>query len=343
MSEKFILTIAIPTFNRQFFLIKTLDSMLPLTAHKDIEILVIENCSDDGTWEWLSHKKDKLNLTIIRNVTNFGIEGNIIQALFYAQGQYVWLLSDHMQIHVPEVISFLNRLNNGLEFTFGYARIAEYSPVLPQPYVPFEIQKLDQVALGKLIFFMGNISAFIIKKNYLHQCGRFIFRFSNYSYPHLGVFIPAHKHDTFIELPIVSHFICDLTERKHISYDTFRSRFIGFIKAMEEIRKFNQNFKKINNSLKYNKKLSSALVSDTILKLCFEVNNAPKPFEFAFCLYHYQGIIRLFLLICFFLSFLPKKIRPGISRAFFKILLPNWYKKATQEYKRFFSLEMIKE
>lgn len=125
MADNPILTIALPTFNRLRLLEKTLQSIMPLKNINEVEILVIDNTSDDGTWEWLCQNKNELGLCIKRNVTNLGIEGNIIQALLNAQGDYIWLLSDHMKVNVNEIITFINHLKGGLEFTFGYARIAE--------------------------------------------------------------------------------------------------------------------------------------------------------------------------------------------------------------------------
>ncbi len=342
MLNNTILTIAIPTFNRQHSLERTLQSLAPLSNISKVQILVIDNCSNDGTWEWLCREKDELGITIEQNTVNLGIEGNIIQALLHAKGDYVWFLSDHMNVNLPEVITFIGKLKAGLEFTFGYARIAEYSSVVPESYIPIELKKLDQYSLGEIIFFMGNISAFIVNRNYLSQCIRTVFRFSSYSYPQLGVFVHADKNATFVELPTVSNFVSDKTKPKRISYDTFRSRFIGFVRAVDEIRRLNPNLKHIHKALK-NPILIRAIAFDALSKLCFATSNSIKPSEFAFCLRRYPGKIRLFLLVCMLLSALPEKIRLSASRVFFSTLFPSVYQRAAQAHKLRFSSEIIKE
>ncbi|MBA3028633.1 MAG: glycosyltransferase family 2 protein [Desulfobacteraceae bacterium] len=77
MANTLKLTISIPTFNRLELLKKTLQSIEPLKNNSDIELLVTDNNSDDGTWERLCRKKDDYGLCIKRNIMNLGIEGNI--------------------------------------------------------------------------------------------------------------------------------------------------------------------------------------------------------------------------------------------------------------------------
>ena len=342
MRDDPILTIAIPTFNRQLLLENTLASLMDFRDTADVEVLVVDNCSTDGTWEWLCRKRNDLGLTIRRNHVNLGIEGNIIQALLYAKGDYVWLLSDHMCIDVKEAKTFLSYLREGMEFTFGYARISQNFSVLPKTYTPFSIGKIDQCSLGELIFYVGNISAFVVNRTFLHECFRTIFRFSFFSYPHLGVFVHANESSSFIELPSVSSFIVDRGQPKRISYDTFRSRFIGFVRAVGEIRRLNPNFKNINKALN-TRRLLGALVEDSISVLCFEKARPIKPSEFAFCLWHYPGMIKVFLLACLGLSALPHKLRIAFSKAFFRTLTPMRFKKAEKNSGCRFTKEIIIE
>ena len=343
MLNNTILTIAIPTFNRRQVLEKTLQSLVPLSNISKVQILVIDNCSNDGTWEWLCRSKDELGITIEQNIVNLGIEGNIIQALLHAKGNYVWLLSDHMHVNVTEVITFINKLKVGLAFTFGYARIAEYATVLPKSYIPIELKKLDQHSLGEIIFFMGNISTFIVNSNYLNQCVRTIFRFSSYSYPQLGVFVHAKKDATFVELPIVSSFLGDMRESKRISYDMFRSRFIGFARALEEIDRLNPNYKGMINYALSNRMITGPLALESVLSLCFSGSNVIKTSEFIFCFRRYHGKIRIFLFVCILLSMLPSKITPAVSKIFFRTFRKNIYQAMLIEHSLRFSSESIKE
>ncbi len=345
-NRNILLTIAIPTFERRLFLEKSLKSLESLSGSDNIEILIIDNHSSDNTFEWLCQAKKRLNITVKQNPINLGIEGNIICALLHAKGNYVWLLSDHTCVNASEVTNFVNKIENGLKFTFGYAKATTYPNILPESYIPFKLSKLNQKVLGKLIFYMGNISTFIINKSYFNKYVRTFIRFSGYSYPQLGGFVHINKNDTFIEVPSVSYFIdSHLKELKsyRISYDWFRSRFIGFARAVDEITRLNSNLKNINHYALKDKVLIKALIRTAIGNLCWETDYSIKPYEYAFCLSHYYGYIQFFLLGCIFVSSLPEKFRLIFCRNFFKIFFPNHYKNLELFNKSIFYSEVIKE
>lgn len=337
------LSIAIPTFNRLGSLQQTLLSLGPLRNENNLEILVLDNCSDDGTWEWLCLESENLGITAKRNPFDLGLEGNIIQALTLARGKYVWLLSDHMVVQASEVSIFLEKLRAGLTFTLGYARIATYETVLPKIYTISSLEDIDKVLFWRMIFFMSNISAFIVNRNHLYKCYRSLFRFSCYSYPHLGVFVHVSKDDTFVELPPISSFAAgDPSKPKCISYDTFRSRFIGYVRAIKEIRRLNPQVSWSHQALNI-RHLLGALVYDAISSLCREATNRVGFNEFAFCLRHYPGKIRFFLLLCIILSLIPHKFRTAVSKMIFRALLPKLYTRAMVISEGRFSAESIIE
>lgn len=337
----YIISIVIPTYNRLSTLKKTLSSMEFLAQEKDVELLVIDNQSDDGTWEWLLKQSDKTNLRIERTPINLGIEGNIIQSLLASKGKYVWLLSDHMRMNLFSVKNFLKKLRGGLDFTFGYARIAEYISVLPEAYKPIPLREMRPGYFGKFAFVVGNISGFIVNRDCLEKAGRALFRFSSFSYPHLGVFIHANEKDTFIETEMVTKFMDRANEPRRLSYDPFRSRFIGFVEAMKSITRLNPKLKWTVKDLNI-RLLLGALVYDSIAVLCSE--NQPIGFaEFFYCLRHYPGMIRAFLLVCTLLSLLPKVFRTAISRLFFRTFLPNAYHKAMKIHEAQFATSDLLE
>ncbi len=321
-----LLTIAIPTFNRLASLKDTINSLAPLFNNTEIEIVIIDNCSTDGTWQWLDSLKEKNGLHIYKNVTNLGIEGNIIQALFSGSGKYVWLLSDHMIVYPNEIKKTLIKLKTGLNFDLGFARVSAHDSVLPSTYTPTEIKMIDQYSLGKIIFYMGNTSAFLCNKQYLYVNARFVYRFSSFSYPHLGVFLNAKDNSTIIELPSHSEFSSISYGKKRISYDSFRSRFIGYVKAIKQMQKLNSNFRNINKALN-TRLLILPLVFDSILDLCFGKGKGISTSEYFFCFIHYPGKIRLFLLACIFLSLWPNSIKRRLSRIMFRTVLHKSFEK----------------
>ncbi len=93
-----LLSIAIPTWNRSFFLEKTLKQLqqeLVYCEPESVEILVSDNFSSDNTQEIVDQAKiSGLKLNYIRNEENIGSDANIAQCFNLATGNYVLILGD---------------------------------------------------------------------------------------------------------------------------------------------------------------------------------------------------------------------------------------------------------
>jgi glycosyltransferase involved in cell wall biosynthesis len=82
--------VCIPVYNCAAFLRAAVDSVLRQT-HRSLRLVVIDNCSTDGTLETLTGIADP-RLEIHRNRSNLGMEGNWNRALELADGEYLKLL-----------------------------------------------------------------------------------------------------------------------------------------------------------------------------------------------------------------------------------------------------------
>lgn len=85
---EYLLTIAIPTYNRKNLLKRALDSITP-QLNSRIEILVSDNASDDGTDDMIAESYPMVHY--IKNTTNMGADYNFIQCYREAKGKYVIL------------------------------------------------------------------------------------------------------------------------------------------------------------------------------------------------------------------------------------------------------------
>jgi abequosyltransferase len=95
--NKPILTIAIPTFNRAYYLSETLKQLyveLNFCKNYDIEILISDNASSDNTKAIVRFYEKKINLRCISNSKNIGPDKNFAQCFNEAKGHYVLLLGD---------------------------------------------------------------------------------------------------------------------------------------------------------------------------------------------------------------------------------------------------------
>jgi glycosyltransferase involved in cell wall biosynthesis len=86
--------ILIPTFNRKDFLSQALESVLN-QSHRDFEVIVIDNCSIDGTAEFMAGIKDP-RVRYIVNEKNIGMIGSLNNGieLFSDKAEWCAVLSD---------------------------------------------------------------------------------------------------------------------------------------------------------------------------------------------------------------------------------------------------------
>ncbi len=87
-------SILIPTFNREDYLPRAVESALK-QDYPDIEVIVSDNASTDGTEEVVKKYDDNLRFKYFRNKENIGMVANWRKALNkYATGKYFMILSD---------------------------------------------------------------------------------------------------------------------------------------------------------------------------------------------------------------------------------------------------------
>lgn len=89
---KVVLSIGIASYNRKEWTCKNIDNLLQYKKN-DIEIIVCDNASDDGTWEALLTYHDK-RLKVIRNTNNYGARYNYEESLLLGGGIYGTILND---------------------------------------------------------------------------------------------------------------------------------------------------------------------------------------------------------------------------------------------------------
>lgn len=87
------LTIAIPVFNRKALVLAAIESVLR-SSLDSLEVLVVDNCSSDGTWELLLGIGDP-RVRVHRNSVNLGMGGNFLKCIELARGEWFrFLMSD---------------------------------------------------------------------------------------------------------------------------------------------------------------------------------------------------------------------------------------------------------
>ena len=102
--NKPILSICIPTYNRAD-VVKECVKKLLVCKRDDIEIVVIDNCSDDNTALYMKELQDS-RLKFERNEKNYGASYNIHKTFLKASGKYMLLISDEDDV-LHEQIDYL--------------------------------------------------------------------------------------------------------------------------------------------------------------------------------------------------------------------------------------------
>ncbi len=87
------LSILIPTYNRRSLLEENLNSIFEQKLSKEVEIVVIDDGSEDNTWEYLCSLREKhSNLKIYRHNENLGVSAARNSALSFATSPYIMFL-----------------------------------------------------------------------------------------------------------------------------------------------------------------------------------------------------------------------------------------------------------
>lgn len=111
-----LLTIAIPTYCRAHYL----DGLLAvlhaeLRNEARVELLVSDNASTDNTAATVAAFQERgLVIHYLRNESNLGPDGNILQCYLQARGKYAWIFSDDDLILPGTIRRVLDALSSGV-------------------------------------------------------------------------------------------------------------------------------------------------------------------------------------------------------------------------------------
>jgi glycosyltransferase involved in cell wall biosynthesis len=166
------ISVCIPVRNGGVFLPLAINSVLTQSYQK-FELVVVDNCSNDGTTEWLAERlpKDR-NIRIFRNSTELGIAANFNACLALASGDYVkFLCADDLLLP-----GCLSRLAERLDadpsvalITGARCLIDEYGDRIGiARYAKAEAKVTGTTVIGRCIFgsnYVGEPSAVMFRRN----------------------------------------------------------------------------------------------------------------------------------------------------------------------------------
>ena len=96
ITDKRLLTIAIPTFNRNVILLRNLERLMP-QMEDWVELLIVDNNSEilvGETVKPLIDKHPEICTKIFRNAENIGGNANVLRCIEYCETEYIWIVGD---------------------------------------------------------------------------------------------------------------------------------------------------------------------------------------------------------------------------------------------------------
>lgn len=115
------LSICIPTYNRKEMLSELLNSIVQQLTDdilSEIEIVISDNCSEDGTEAYIKNFQDcfpDLKIVYSRNDFNIGPDRNFIKVVELANGEYAWIVGSDDKINDNALQYILECLEDGFD------------------------------------------------------------------------------------------------------------------------------------------------------------------------------------------------------------------------------------
>ncbi|RYE17208.1 MAG: glycosyltransferase family 2 protein [Sphingobacteriaceae bacterium] len=188
-----MLTIAIPTYDRNDKLVRSVELLLPQLV-EGVTLLILDNCSKIPVADSLSHRLAP-NVQVIRNKYNVGMAANIIRCFENCTTEWMWLLGDDDPPHENAVEIILRELEVHSDFSFFNFKSHLASGRMNDDYAigPDEfISKIDD--FGNLLFL--SLGVYNLQKL---QCDfRLAYQLAYCLAPHMVLLLSGIKSDTKI-------------------------------------------------------------------------------------------------------------------------------------------------
>lgn len=130
-------SIAVVTYNSMPYVITAIDSILAST-YKNIEIIICDDCSTDGTWEAIQSYQDD-RIIKKRNETNLGEYSNRNQCIEIGTGEYLIFIDGDDYLYPHGIETILKIIGNNYDFGFAVMRPYHNKIIYPAYITPRQI------------------------------------------------------------------------------------------------------------------------------------------------------------------------------------------------------------
>lgn len=157
-----LLTIAIPTFNRNTVLFKNLTQLLP-QMEEWAHILIVDNCSDIPVEETLAElvaQFPRVNIQVIRNAVNIGGNANVLRCIELCDSDYIWIIGDDDYPCAGSLHSIYNKIQDKEAIWINFHTAdPNHQPTREHEIVAVELSSflMQLKSISELIFVSNNI------------------------------------------------------------------------------------------------------------------------------------------------------------------------------------------
>ena len=110
MTNQKLITICVPTYNRAKNVVGLVQELLDFELNDQIEILVIDDCSPDNTFEELSKFSHHNNVSIFKNEKNIGLARSLLRCFNLCKTEYLIDLPDDTILYKDGILELLSLL-----------------------------------------------------------------------------------------------------------------------------------------------------------------------------------------------------------------------------------------
>jgi hypothetical protein len=205
-----ILSICIPTFNRQTYLVELFSQLgkLDNETKLKIQICVSDNNSTDETDQLIKLWSRDLNLVTTKQQSNIGAARNFQEVTKLATAPWALLVGDDDLISASGLKNLINSLENTKTATWVFANVlnSDGTTLLekfkPGNWTSNEFKRA--IILSPLLNSMGFIGVHVIPRNSIDEFARLTTN-EIYGWPHLALLIQGLKKNQLklIQMPVV--------------------------------------------------------------------------------------------------------------------------------------------
>lgn len=166
-----MLTITIPTYNREKELINTLQKLseAEVFTSDDVIVRIIDNASNYCIEEMLNLRGYKEKLELIRNENNVGLGANIMKCFEYCTTDWLWILGDDDIPNSDSLVNIMTELQNADNCTLAINFSSLHGLNKIDRHVQDITSLVESTRFSNLLFISTNIYSSKMMKNYSEQ------------------------------------------------------------------------------------------------------------------------------------------------------------------------------